>query len=223
MCVPHLKRNAFFMLQRIIFLLFILAGTFLLLLIGREAKNNVPAPIILSHHPIKNHPNSGIRLAAMAAELKHLAKGEGYNRRYCFLIDFKIPSGKNRFFVYDMEKDSVLVSGLVTHGSGSDVAGKAVIFSNEAGSNASSLGIYAVGDSYQGRFGLAYKLHGLNATNSRAFERFVVLHAHSCVPSAEVAPETICVSLGCPTVAPDFLERLRNYLNEGKLLMRIYQ
>jgi hypothetical protein len=122
-----------------------------------------------------------------------------------------------------MEKDSVLVSGLVTHGSGSDVAGKAAIFSNEAGSNASSLGIYAVGASYQGRFGLAYKLHGLNATNSRAFERFVVLHAHSCVPSKEVAPETICVSLGCPTVAPYFLDRLGNYLTEGKLLMRMYE
>jgi hypothetical protein len=211
------------MLKRIIFLIFILTGTFLLLLIGREAKNNVPAPIILSHHPIKNFPNSRIRLVAMAAELKQLAQEEGYNRRYCFLIDFKIPSGKNRFFVYDMEKDSVLVSGLVTHGSGSDVAGKAAIFSNEVGSNASSLGIYAVGDSYQGRFGLAFKLHGLNATNSRAFERFVVLHAHGCVPSKEVAPETICVSLGCPTVAPDFLDRLGNYLREGKLLMRMYE
>jgi hypothetical protein len=211
------------MLKRIIFLLFILGVAFLLFLIVREAKSLVPAPVILSHHPIKNFPNSHIRLVAMAAELKQLAQEKGYNRRYCFLIDFKIPSGKNRFFVYDMEKDSVLVSGLVTHGSGSDVAGRAAIFSNEVGSNASSLGIYAVGDSYQGRFGLAFKLHGLNATNSRAFERFVVLHAHSCVPSKEVAPETICVSLGCPTVAPDFLDRLGNYLREGKLLMRMYQ
>ncbi len=28
-----------------------------------------------------------------------------------------IASGKKRFFVYDMEKDSILISGLVAHGS----------------------------------------------------------------------------------------------------------
>ncbi len=121
----------------------------------------------------------------------------------------KIASGSNRFFVYDIQKDSVLQSGLVAHGYGNSNATN-ITFSNVPGSNSSSLGKYKIGNSYNGKFGLAYKLHGLDKTNSNAFDRFVVLHAHECVPDSEIAPEAICMSQGCPTVSPSFLQSLEH-------------
>jgi L,D-transpeptidase catalytic domain len=46
------------------------------------------------------------------------AKQNHFNSRYYFMVDMKIESGKKRFFVYNLEKDSVELAGLVTHGGG---------------------------------------------------------------------------------------------------------
>jgi hypothetical protein len=86
------------------------------------------------------------------------------------------------------------------------------------------LGKYKVGYSYNGRFGLAYKLYGLDKTNDKAFERFVVLHSHDCVPETEVKDD-ICQSDGCPTVSPGFLQYLKPIINASKkpVLLWIYE
>jgi L,D-transpeptidase catalytic domain len=127
----------------------------------------------------------------------------------------KIPSGKKRFFVYDLNQDSIVHAGLVTHGGGSQTATNALTFNNIPNGNATSLGKYKIGIEYSGRFGMAFKLYGLEATNSKAFERFVVLHGHACVPDSEVDPFLICTSLGCPTVSPSFLPILKKYIDKA--------
>lgn len=141
------------------------------------------------------------------------------------MIDMSLPSGRQRFFVYNIKKDSIEMGGLVTHGSGSITGREDLFFSNEPGSNCTSLGKYKIGNAYQGRFRLAYKLYGLDKTNSKAFERFVVLHAHSCVPANDVYPLPICPSQGCPTVAPEFLQKLTRYINSSDepILLSIYK
>lgn len=154
-----------------------------------------------------------IRLKGFGNSIKPYISQNGYNNNYCFLVDMKINSGKNRFFVYDLQKDSILKKGLVTHGSGSDKT-DGLYFSNISGSNCTSLGRYKIGKPYNGTFGLAYKLYGLDKTNSNALNRFVVLHSHSCVPDNEV-PVGICRSLGCPTVAPSYLQTLKNYIDKS--------
>ena len=151
-------------------------------------------------------------------------KKNGYNPSICFFVDMSLPSGQNRFFIYDMLKDSVLNSGLVTHGRCNLLWLDGRKYSNEPGCGCSSLGKYKIGHSYNGRFGLAYKLYGLDKTNSNAFKRFVVLHSHECVPGNEVMDE-ICQSDGCPTVAPQFLQQLRSIINKSQkpILLWIYE
>jgi hypothetical protein len=105
------------------------------------------------------------------------------------------------------------MSGLVTHGRCNEWWLEGRKYSNTQGSGCTSLGRYKVGAAYQGRFGLAYKLHGLDSSNSNAFSRYVVLHAHTCVPQAETVDE-ICQSDGCPTVSPLFLQRLSTFLDK---------
>lgn len=164
-----------------------------------------------------------LRLNKKATQAKDYIAVHGFNEQVCFLVDMRIPSGQNRFFVYNLNKDSVEMAGLVAHGSGvtnSDTP----VFSNTPNSYCTSLGKYRIGKSYNGKFGLAYKLYGLDKTNSKAFDRFVVLHAHECVPNEAVFPLSICESWGCPTVSPAFLTRLQSYLDETTrpLILWIY-
>lgn len=166
-----------------------------------------------------------VKLKQQAASLQQYAKSHHFNNHICFMVDMSIHSGSNRFFVYDLQKDSVLQSGLVAHGYGNGSGSGTVYFSNVPGSNSSSVGKYKIGASYMGRFGLAYKLHGLEPTNSNAFNRFVVLHAHECVPDTEIAPNPLCMSQGCPTVSPAFLSTLSTYLDASSrpVLLNIYK
>jgi hypothetical protein len=151
------------------------------------------------------------------------AKQNHFNSRYYFMVDMKIESGKKRFFVYNLEKDSVELAGLVTHGGGKTNT-SAIQFSNTPNSLCTSVGKYKIGNSYTGKFGLAFKLYGLDNTNSNAYNRFVVLHSHACVPNEEVAPLNICESWGCPTVAPAFLTKLKKYIDQSDqpILLNIY-
>lgn len=162
------------------------------------------------------------KLHEKAETVLAFAEAKKYNEDICFMVDMGIESGKKRFFVYNFKNDSVELSGLVAHGQGSSKS--EIEFSNEPGSYCTSLGKYKIGGAYNGRFGLAYKLHGLDNTNSKALERFVVLHAHECVPNDDVAPLGICQSQGCPTVSPDFLQKLAKYINGSSkpVLLMIY-
>ncbi len=155
-------------------------------------------------------------LKSRAQVLKSYNKKNGFDTTTCFMINMGIASGKKRFFVYNLNKDSVEESGLVAHGSGSETKSDGLKFNNTIGGLATSLGKYKVGNSYYGKFGLAYKLQGLDVTNNKALERFVVLHSHDCVPGEEVDPFPICVSWGCPTVAPSFLKILQEKIAKAK-------
>ncbi len=148
-------------------------------------------------------------------KIKPFLKANNYCEEYCFLIDMKIPSGKKRFFVYDLLQDTIVHSGLVTHGGGSQKTTDALTFNNIPNGNATSIGKYKIGNEYSGRFGMAFKLYGLETSNNKAFERFVVLHGHSCVPDKEIDPFPICTSLGCPTVSPSFLPTLKKYIDKA--------
>lgn len=154
---------------------------------------------------------------------KKYISGNGYNDQYCFMINMGLPSGSNRFFVYDLKKDSIIRSGLVTHGRCNEQWLEGRRYSNVVGSGCTSLGFYKIGASYIGKFGLAYKLHGLDSTNNNAFARYVVLHSHACVPGRETEGE-ICQSDGCPTVSPGFLSYLENLLSRSDkpVLLTIY-
>lgn len=162
-----------------------------------------------------------LRVKQKANDLAIYAKEHGYNTEYCFMADMKIESGKNRFFVYNIKKDTIETAGLVAHGSGRTYS-EEIQFSNTANSLCTSLGKYKIGGSYMGKFGLAFKLYGLDATNDNAYSRAVVLHAHSCVPNEETAPIPICQSWGCPTVAPAFLTVLKTYINNSEKPVLLY-
>lgn len=159
-----------------------------------------------------------------AEEIKSfLKKNPKYNKEVFFLLDMRIPSNKYRFFVFDTKKNQVTDSGLVAHGSGSETETDELKFSNTDGSLMTSLGKYYIGNSYNGTFGKAYRMYGLDATNSNAYLRNIVLHSHEKMPYKEqISP--IVLSWGCPMLNEKFYLRIQDILDKSNqsVLMYIY-
>lgn len=156
------------------------------------------------------------------SEIKHFIENKNYNQKIAIFIDFKIPSYKKRFFIYDLQKDSILEQGVVAHGSGSVVAHSSQLqFSNTENSYQSSLGKYVILNSYQGKFGKSYRMKGLDKTNSNAYKRAIVLHALGCVPDEESTNPT-CLSLGCPMLSPNFFKKTAQYIDASTQPIILY-
>ncbi|HJY13542.1 MAG TPA: murein L,D-transpeptidase catalytic domain family protein, partial [Flavobacterium sp.] len=96
-------------------------------------------------------------------------------------------------------------------------------FSNVPNSLSTSLGKYYIGNSYYGKFGKAYKLYGLDKTNSNAFYRDIVFHYYFDVPYQE-QKGYICNSFGCPMVNKKYFERTAKIIDDSdsNIVMSIY-
>lgn len=177
----------------------------------------------------KNRPNerenNTSALISRANGINNYAAKNDYSTKYCFLIDMSIASGRNRFFVYDLEKNSVAYSGLVAHGCCNESFISHPKFSNTSGSGCSSLGKYKVGAFYRGQWGKSYRLYGLDKSNSNAYQRAVVIHGHGCIDDEEIYPRVLCNSFGCPMVSYNFFDKLSRIIehSEKPILLWIYR
>jgi len=166
------------------------------------------------------------RLTEHVSEIKSFtSSNRGYSKKIAFLVDMKIKSGKNRFFVYDLENEKIIDQGLVAHGSGSEtgIKGDILQFSNTPNSNCSSLGRYTIEKSYTGVFGKAFRLNGLDESNNNAFKRAIVLHRYKEVPDEE-KEYYIINSHGCPMVSEIFFKRLEKVIesSDSKIMLYMY-
>lgn len=165
------------------------------------------------------------KLASQINEIKKFVNTSSkYNTGVGFFIDMGIASGKKRFFIYDLKNNKLLDQGLVGHGSGSEtgIPGK-LKFSNVKNSLSTSLGKYSIGYSYEGTFGKAYKLYGLDKSNSNAFDRNIVLHKYWDIPFEE-QKNPICNSQGCPMVNEKFYSVIEKIIDSSKkkIILVIY-
>jgi hypothetical protein len=208
---------------------FLLLACLVILVVSWFSRTRTWRKTTALHNPAKSIPAIAAgsklkKLVQKAIAAKRFVQQKGFQQQYCFLIDMSLPSGQPRFFIYDLEKDSIKASGLVAHGNCFQSWLEGRRYSNTVGSGCTSLGKYKVGLPYTGKFGYSYKLHGLDNSNNKAFERTVVLHSHTCVPETEVTDE-ICQSNGCPMVSPGFLQKLKSMINASKkpVLLWIYE
>jgi hypothetical protein len=156
------------------------------------------------------------KLRQLKPEILAYNSKHGLSQQVCFIADLREASGQFRFLVYDLQQDSIVKRGLVAHGSCNKLFLDQAEYSNTPDCGCSSKGKYKVGYLYKGRFGDAFKLYGLDSSNSNAFKRFIVLHAHECVPDSATHPQPICNSLGCPTVSPNMLTYLKKQIKANK-------
>jgi L,D-transpeptidase catalytic domain len=161
----------------------------------------------------------------LLSKINNYAAQNDMSTQYCFLVDMSLPSGKNRFFIYDLKKNSLIHSGLVAHGSCNETFLSRPRFSNETNGGCSSLGKYKVGEFYRGKYGKSFRLYGLDNCNSNAFKRAVVIHGYGCVPNEEIYPRVLCNSFGCPMVSYKFLDKISAIIgkSEKPIVLWIYQ
>lgn len=156
------------------------------------------------------------------AELKNYIKNKSYNQDLAVFINFKVHSGKYRYFVYDLKNDKIIQKAIVSHGSGSVIPKSTHLkFSNVEGSYQSSLGKYEIKESYVGKFGKAYRLKGLDSTNSNAMQRAIVLHSFGCVSDYE-SQNLACLSLGCPMLSQKAFNETAKHLDQSKKSIILY-
>jgi L,D-transpeptidase catalytic domain len=170
-----------------------------------------PAKPIFASAPVYVSP-----LASRAGQARSYARENNFSMSYCFFVDMSIHSGRNRFFVYDLERNMVVMSGLVAHGNCKQGFLTEAKFSNIPGCGCSSIGKYRIGEKYTGQYGKSYKLYGLESTNSNAYKRAIVLHGTTCIPDREIYPQAVCNSFGCAMVSQRFFEHLATFIDRSK-------
>jgi hypothetical protein len=135
------------------------------------------------------------------------------------IIDFSLPSDKERLWVLDLKQGKVLFHCLVSHGrnSGELMAEK---FSNIPGSNASSPGFYTTGETYIGKHGFSLKLDGLEmGINDKARTRAIVMHGADYVSTDFIRKHgRLGRSFGCPAVPQELSEEIIQTIKGGSCL-----
>ncbi len=135
------------------------------------------------------------------------------------IIDYSLPSTKERFFVIDLLEKNVLFQSLVAHGrnTGANIAKR---FSNIPESKQSSLGFFLTAETYMGKHGYSLRLDGLErGINHNARRRAIVMHAASYVSKAFVRKEgRLGRSWGCPALPKHLSKEVINTIKNGSCM-----
>lgn len=146
------------------------------------------------------------------SEVYTYCKNNGYSTEYCFLVDFSKPSGINRFYIYSFKGEKIIHESLCAQGHGRNFNIFNSTFSNEIGSNYSSLGKYKMGNlrkMYTPTWYTdeGYTVYGLESTNSNALARGILIHSGNL--GFETFPfPCLPVSRGCFGVSSSMMEHI---------------
>lgn len=136
------------------------------------------------------------------------------------IADFAAPSWHPRFHLVDLVAGKVS-SLLTAHGRGSDPShtGWVKSFSNTPGSFATSRGAFVTGARYDGKYGRAVRLAGLDPENSNAEARAIVIHQAWYVSDDMIAKYgKLGRSEGCFALSDQGLQQTLARLGPGRLL-----
>lgn len=139
------------------------------------------------------------------------------------VIDYSLPSSKERMWIFDIKKEKLLYHTHVAHGknSGGTVPNH---FSNKLSSKETSLGTFVTKDTYYGSKGYSLNLHGLEkGFNDNAYNRRVVIHGAWYVePTFIKKSGRAGRSWGCPSVAKSMAKPIINTLKGGSVVFAYY-
>lgn len=166
------------------------------------------------------------RVRERAKRLLEFCCERGYNTRFALFVDLSRHSGRRRFVVWDFAHERIILSCPVSHGSGSSKSHERSAYaslSNEDGSHLSSVGRAVVAERYEGRYGIAYRLDGIDSSNSNLRPRCVVLHGWEHTSSYPIWPFPTVGSFGCPVLSRRRMAEVDALLkNESRVIIDIF-
>jgi hypothetical protein len=159
---------------------------------------------------------------AIAATECAVSSGLGDASRLA-VIDFSLPSSDQRLWIFDLERRRLVLKDFVAHGlnSGENFA---TSFSNEVGSNQTSLGLFRTQETYFGKHGYSLRMDGLEpGINDNARDRAIVVHAADYVDPTWIDRQgRLGRSQGCPAVRPEIGQQVVDNLKDGQYMFAFY-
>lgn len=181
-------------------------------------------------------PQSGSTVYRLAREkanaLKTYAVKNGYDTCYCFLVDYSLPSGTPRFFIWNFMTEEIEFADFCMHGAGKGNTACTPIFSNQQGSNCSSLGRFIVLKNKYGKI-LGEKrsrgVIGIDSSNNNAQQRGLLIHDSYFLDYQSFIPRK-CLPLngascsGCITITSNGFKKAKEIIDHSsaKILLWTY-
>lgn len=166
--------------------------------------------------------NKKVLKLALTAYQKARIHGD-VKKQVLTVIDYSLPSWKQRMWIFDLNRDKLLYNTYVAHGknSGFDTPNH---FSNQPSSKATSLGTYVTKDTYIGSKGYSLNLKGLEkGFNDNAYDRRVVIHGAWYVePNFIKQQGRAGRSWGCPSIAKTLARPVINTIKGGSVVFAYY-
>lgn len=191
---------------------------------GTEAHDSIPQRltdrVMITQMAINSEFPSISLLQTALAGYEILIEKQSINRpEVITIIDFSLPSNKERLWVFDLINAKVLFHCLVSHGRNSGEL-MAENFSNIPGSCASSPGFYTTGETYIGKHGLSLTLDGLEkGINDNARARAIVMHGADYVSADFIRKYgRLGRSQGCPAVPEELSKKIIQTIKGGSCL-----
>ena len=147
------------------------------------------------------------------------ARRHNMNEHYALFVDYSIPSGTPRLFVWDFHQKKIIASTYVMHGSGGGSTAEHPRFSNRPGSNCSALGRFLVTKEHGNVNKNGFRLKGMDKDNQTAYARGLLIHSSFWVDSncwMKYIPLRGKSCSGCVTVSSRGMNYLGKLINKEK-------
>lgn len=158
-------------------------------------------------------------IEARAEKALAFARRHRMNEHYALFVDYAIPSGKPRLFVWDFNGKRIVASTYVMHGPGGGSTAEKPRFSNRPGSKCSSLGRFLVTKDRGTRLKRSFRLKGMDIDNQTAYARGLMIHGSKWVDShcwMNHIPLHSPSCQGCVTVSSRGMSYLWELINNEK-------
>ena len=159
---------------------------------------------------------------ALAAYQKASVKG-AVKKPVLTVIDYSLPSSKQRMWIFDVRREQLLYNTYVAHGQNSGMT-TPNHFSNQTSSKETSLGTFVTRGTYMGSKGYSLNLQGLEkGFNDNAYNRRVVIHGAWYVePDFIKKSGRAGRSWGCPSIAKTLAKPVINTIKNGSVVFAYY-
>ena len=148
------------------------------------------------------------------------AKRHNMNEHYALFVDYNIPSGSPRLFVWDFHQKRIVASTYVMHGPGGGSTDESPKFSNTPGSECSSLGRFIVTKEHGNSLKRSFRLKGLDIDNQTAYVRGIMIHSSYWVDKwcwKKYIPLHHASCKGCITVSSRGMNYLWSLVNRERM------
>lgn len=147
------------------------------------------------------------------------ARRHNMNEHYALFVDYGIPSGTPRLFVWDFHQKNIVASTYVMHGPGGGSTAESPRFSNRPGSGCSSLGRFLVTKENGNRNKRGFRIKGVDVDNQTAYARGLMIHGARWVDRhcwKRYIPLNGKCCQGCVTVSSRGMNYLWPLINKEK-------